>query len=276
MLENEVLPSHTYLVTFAPFRDTGTRENAPLTNFITNKRNALVMRCENIVLPTASLLEEENIRRYGYGPVEKVPYGVQFSDVTMTWVVDKNSEIIDFFHQWMNTIVMHDSPNSLMARNFARPGLQDYNPFEVGYKDSYANPIVRIYVYNRQNETTTEYEMYDVFPMNIQAMNLGWADENQVQKLTVTFAYVNMKVNTPRKTTTQQLNFLLEGKNVNYFSRSKEEQQFINDFAEAPLSERFTRTMNSSNPTIVDPAARPTPAVTTPPQTTIRRIGPPE
>jgi hypothetical protein len=107
-------------------------------------------------------------------------------------------------------------------------------------------------------------------------MNLGWADENQVQKLTVTFAYVNMRVQTPKKTTTQQLNFLLEGKNVNYFSRSKDEQQFINDFAEAPLSERFTRTMNSSNPTIVDPAARPTPAVTTPPQTTIRRIGPPE
>jgi len=259
MIENEVLPSHTYLVTFAPFRDVPTlesarvKENAPLTNFVTNKRNSLVMRCENIVLPTASLLEEENIRRYGYGPVEKVPYGVQFSDVTMTWVVDKNSEIIDFFHQWMNTIVMHDSPNSLMSRGFTRPGLQNYNPFEVGYKDSYANPIVRIYVYNRQNETTTEYEMYDVFPMNIQAMNLGWADENQVQKLTVTFAYVNMRVQTPMKTTTQQLNFLLEGKNVNYFSRSKEENQFINDFAQSPLSERFTRTMNSSNPTIRDP-----------------------
>jgi hypothetical protein len=279
MLENEVLPSHTYLVTFAPFRDVqspggaSSKENAPLTNFVTNKRNTLVMRCENIVLPTASLLEEENIRRYGYGPVEKVPYGVQFSDVTMTWVVDKNSEIIDFFHQWMNTIVMHDSPNSLMARNFARPGLQDYNPFEVGYKDSYANPIVRIYVYNKQNETTTEYEMYDVFPMNIQAMNLGWADENQVQKLTVTFAYVNMRVQTPRKTTTQQLNFLLEGKNVNYFSRSKDEQQFINDFAAAPLSERFTRTMNSSNPTIKDPQDFSDVAALPPtPQPTVRTV----
>jgi hypothetical protein len=266
MLENEVLPSHTYLVTFAPFRDMGTGENAALTSFVTNKRNTLMMRCENVVLPAPSLIEEENIRRYGYGPVEKVPYGVQFSDVTMTWVVDKNSEIVDFFHQWMNTIVMHDSPNTLMAPNFARPGLQDYNPFEVGYKDSYANPTVRIYVYNRQNETTTTYEMYDVFPMNIQSMNLSWADENQVQKLTVTFAYTNMRVQAPRKTPVPQLNFLGEGRDVNYFSRSTSEQQFINDFAESPLSERFTRTMNSSNPTIKDPqdfsdvaAAPPTP-----------------
>ena len=279
MLENEVLPSHTYLVTFAPFRDVPTlasapvKENAPLTNFVTNKRNTLVMRCENIVLPTASLLEEENIRRYGYGPVEKVPYGVQFSDVTMTWIVDKNSEIIDFFHQWMNTIVMHDSPNSLMAKGFTRPGLQNYNPFEVGYKDSYANPIVRIYVYNRQNEITTEYEMYDVFPMNIQSMNLGWADENQVQKLTVTFAYVNMRVQTPKKTTTQQLNFLLEGKNVNFFTRSAEEDQFIRDFADSPLSERFTRTMNKSNPTIKDPQDFSDVAATPPtPQPTVRTV----
>jgi hypothetical protein len=83
--ENDVLPSHSYLVTFAPFRS-GYFENAPLTDFVTNKRNTLLLRCENVVLPTPSLLEEENIRRYGYGPVEKVPYGVQFSDVTLTWI----------------------------------------------------------------------------------------------------------------------------------------------------------------------------------------------
>jgi hypothetical protein len=269
MLENEVLPSHTYLVTFAPFRDVGSRENAPLTNFVTNKRNTLMLRCENVVLPSPSILDEENIRRYGYGPVEKVPYGVQFSDVTMTWVVDKNSEIIDFFHQWMNTIVHHDSKNTAMYPNYSRPGLQKYNPFELGYKDAYANPIVRIYVYNRQNQTTTTYEMYDVFPMNIQAMNLSWADENQVQKLTITFAYMNMRVETPRKTTSEQLNFLIQGKDLNYFTRSAEEDQFIRDFAESPLSERFTRTANASNPTIKDPndfsdvAASPSPPLPT-------------
>lgn len=275
MLENEVLPTHTYLVTFSPFRNTATRENGPLTDFVTNKRNTLMMRCENVVLPTPSLLEEENIRRYGYGPVEKVPYGVQFSDVTMTWIVDKNSEIVDFFHQWMNTIIHHDSPNTLMARNAdTRLGLQEYNPFEVGYKDSYANPIVRIYVYNRQNQTTTTYEMYDVFPMNIQAMNLSWADENQVQKLTVTFAYINMRVQAPRKTTREQLNFEVQGKPVNYFNRSTEEDQFIRDFAESPLSERFTRTMNSSNPTIREPTVPSTAAAPTQQQPTTRIIGP--
>ena len=116
IINNDVLPSHSYLVTFSPFRADYV-ENKVLSDFVITKRNTLMMRCESMILPTPSLLEEENIRRYGYGPVEKMPYGVQFSDVSMTWLVDKNSEIIDFMHHWMNTIVMHDSPGASMAQS---------------------------------------------------------------------------------------------------------------------------------------------------------------
>jgi hypothetical protein len=257
IINNDVLPSHSYLVTFAPFR-TGFPENAPLTDFVTNKRNTLIMRCENIVLPTPSLLEEENIRRYGYGPVEKIPYGVQFSDVSMTWLVDKRAEIIDFMHQWMNTIVMHDSPNANMLKSYDPENSRDgvfysYNPFEVGYKDGYANPIVRIYVYNRQNQTVTEYEMYDVFPMNIQSMNLGWADENQVQKLTVNFAYTNMKVRAPQKTTATQMNSVMEMEMTTSFNEERKQPsnkggKAAADKAASPIDEIVVTSVNSSTP----------------------------
>lgn len=262
IIKNDVLPSHSYLVTFAPFRAGVGKEVGPLTDFVVNKRNTLMMRCENVVLPTPSLLEEENIRRYGYGPVEKVPYGVQFSDVSITWLVDKNSEIIDFMHQWMNTIVMHDSPNTLMSYGApTRPGLDAYAPFEVGYKDAYANPIVRVYVYNRQQQIVTEYEMYDVFPMNIQSMNLSWSDENQVQKLTVTFAYTNMQVKAPLKTNEAQFNYYLEGRTNPY----EEKQQPNNkggraaeDKKDSPANESIKKTIKSSNPDIKSGGNKPT------------------
>lgn len=258
LAENDVLPAHSYLVTFAPFR-MGFDENIPLTQFVTQKRNTLVLRCESVILPTPSLLEEENIRRYGYGPVEKVPYGVQFSDVSITWLVDKRAEIIDFMHQWMNTIVMHDSPNALMNPGTTRPGLDRYLPFEVGFKDAYANPIVRVYVYNRQNQTVTEYELYDVFPMNIQSMNLNWADENQLQKLTVTFAYTNMRVSTPLTTTEEQLNYILESR-----TPANEEKKQPNDKGgkaaadkkDSPVGESIKKTAQSSNPAIKSGASK--------------------
>jgi hypothetical protein len=281
LLENDVLSTHSYLVTFSPFR-AGFEENAPLTRFVTNKRNTLVLRCENVVLPTSSLLEEENIRRYGYGPVEKVPYGVQFSDVTMTWLVDKNSELIEFFNQWMNTIVMHDSPNTLMIGGLKRPGLQEYDPFEIGYKDAYTNPIVRITVYNKQNETTTTYEMYDVFPMNIQAMNLSWADENELQKLTVTFAYTNMKVRAPRaRDDLPQENFVASGRIPPLMERLERLDdsggRAAADTAGSPTNESARRTAGASTPNATSaPAPAPTTARPIPSGPATRTfVGPP-
>jgi hypothetical protein len=281
LLENDVLSTHSYLVTFSPFR-AGFKENAPLTRFVTNRRNTLILRCENIVLPTSSLLEEENIRRYGYGPVEKVPYGVQFSDVTMTWLVDKNSELIEFFNQWMNTIVMHDSPNTLMKGGIPRPGLEAYDPFEIGYKDAYTNPIVRISVYNKQDETTTTYEMYDVFPMNIQAMNLSWADENEVQKLTITFAYTNMKVRAPRaRDDILQENFVATNRPPPLMERLERLNdsggRAAADTVGSPTNESTRRTAGASTPNATSaPAPAPTAARPIPAGPATRTfVGPP-
>jgi hypothetical protein len=135
--KNEVLPSHSYLVTFAPFR-LGSEANAPLSEFVRYNSNKLIFRCESVILPTIQVLEEENIRRYGYGPVEKVPYGMQFNDLTLTWLVDKRSELIDFFHQWMNTIVLYETSGISSLKNVSdRPGLNNYLGYEVGYKDEY-------------------------------------------------------------------------------------------------------------------------------------------
>jgi hypothetical protein len=236
------------------------------------------MRCENVILPTPSLLEEENIRRYGYGPVEKVPYGVQFSDVSMTWLVDSKSEIIDFMHQWMNTIVMHDSPNANMAQNVQQDGFRDklgaYFPFEVGYKDAYTNPVVRIYVYNRQQEVVTEYELFDVFPMNIQSMNLAWADENQIQKLTVNFAYVNMRVKAPKKVKGQVTYDNIEALASPYEERQQPDDKggkAAADRADSPVGESPRRTVNASNPAIRQ-AVLDIPAQASKPLPTIRSL----
>lgn len=196
--KNDVQPTHSYLVTFAPFR-LGSEANVPLTEFVRYNSDKLILRCESVVLPTVQLLEEENIRRYGYGPVEKVPYGMQFNDLTLTWLVDKRSELIDFFYQWMNTIVNYETRGiSQLVVESDRPGLNSYLGYEVGYKDEYTCPVVRVRVYDRELNTVTEYILYDVFPMNIQSQNLAYSQENEAQKLTITFAFTNMQTLTPR------------------------------------------------------------------------------
>lgn len=195
--KNEIQPTHSYLVTFAPFR-LGSEANVPLTEFVRYNADKLILRCETVMLPTVQVLEEETVRRYGYGPVEKVPYGMQFNDLGLTWLVDRRSELIDFFYQWMNTIVMYEtSGGSGLINTSNRSGLDQYLGYEVGYKDEYTCPLVRVRVYDRELNTVTEYIFYDVFPMNIQSQNLAWSQENEAQKLTVTFAFTNMTTLTP-------------------------------------------------------------------------------
>jgi hypothetical protein len=147
-----------------------------------------------------------------------------------------------------------------------RDSLNNYRPFEVGYKDGYTNPIVRVYVYNRQLQTVTEYEMFDVFPMNIQSMNLAWSDENQLQKLTVNFAYTNMRVKVPRKASEAQANLIRhamiysEGIINPYEERIQPYDKggaAAADAARSPLGEVLTVTANASTPNATQPQETP-------------------
>jgi hypothetical protein len=189
----DVLPSHSFLVRFAPFTGTSALNEA-LTRYTTINKDKLVMRCDNALMPTVSLIKEEAIRRYGYGPTETVPYNVNFGDFTLEWIVDSNSEIIDFFNKWVNVIVNHDSKGGADMSSRAN----GYAPYEVGFKDDYSNSRVSVFIYDRQLNTTVEYNIFDVFPISIQSLNLSWGNENQMVKYIVTFAFTDMIMKTPR------------------------------------------------------------------------------
>lgn len=194
-----VLPVHSYLVRFAPF-NMDTEESAALTSALTNytmiNKDKLIMRCDNAILPAVTMIKEEAIRRYGYGPTETVPYNVNFGDFTLQWIVDSNSEIVDFFNRWINLIVNHDSKGGADMSSVGK--FNTFQPYEVGYKDDYSNSKVSVFVYDRQLNTTIEYNIFDAFPISIQSVNLAWGDENQMMKYNVTFAFTDMVIMTPK------------------------------------------------------------------------------
>lgn len=254
-----VLPSHSYLVTFSPFR-TG-EQTVVLNQMLASYRDPLALRCENVMLPTIQLLEEENIRRYGYGPVEKIPYGVQFGDLTLTWIVDRYSEIPDFFHQWMNSVVTYEAKGALMREGIStRPGLSSRGAYEVGFKDDYTCPVLTINVYNQQLVAVADYVMYDVFPMNIQSANLSWGDENQYQKFTVTFAFTDMETRAPVKGYRELIDAFETGK----INPNEEKKQTTNKGRDAVRDNVESKT----DPRLTALASSPFSGVTVPPPST--------
>lgn len=183
--EDDILTTHSYLVVFSPMDWVTSRA---LRDGINSR---LTLRCDNAILPTINLLQEQNIRRYGFGPVENVPYGINVGDFTLQFIVDKQAAIIDFFEAWMNTIVNRDSFGGANMNNVVG---DDKRPYEVAYKDSYACPSVNVFVYDRAQNTVVEYNIYDVFPTGIQSMNLSWGEENTLMKLNVTFSFTDLRI----------------------------------------------------------------------------------
>jgi hypothetical protein len=146
---DSVLPTHSFLVVFAPMP-------WAIQKFPTaagNLDSILTMRCDNVVLPSINLLQEQNIRRYGFGPVENVPYGVNVGDFTLQFIVDKNAFVVQFFEEWLNKIVNRDSFGGANMNNVLPGGRK---PYEIAYKDTYACSSINVFVYDRSQNNVME------------------------------------------------------------------------------------------------------------------------
>ena len=184
---DSVLPTHSFLVVFSPMP--WALQKFP--SYAGNLDSILTMRCDNVVLPSINLLQEQNIRRYGFGPVENVAYGVNVGDFTLQFIVDKNAFVVQFFEEWLNRIVNRDSFGGANINNILPGGRR---PYEIAYKDTYACSSINVFVYDRSQNNIMEYNIYDAFPTGIQSMNMSWSEENSLMKLNITFSFTDLRI----------------------------------------------------------------------------------
>jgi len=197
MKQGEIVPTHSFLVTFSKFGiDSPTA--SPLSRFIDNDSSLLAMRCDNAILPGVRLLKDETVRRYGYGPIERVPYSVQYNDITLNWILDRRGKVLDFFNQWLRMISNFDSHGTRDMRTETTVGSLSMAPYEVGYKDHYTCPKMTIYVYDHQSDRVVIYEIYDVFPSAINDVPVSWAEQDTALRYSIEFSYTDIRIITPK------------------------------------------------------------------------------
>jgi hypothetical protein len=192
-LQDSILPKHSFLVTFAPFADTQKAARV-LNKYIKGTAASdLVLRCDSAQLPGVTALKDE-VSRFGYGPVEDMAYGMQFADMTLGFIVNKRALHYKFFNDWMSSITNYASKGGgdMMNKNNAI-GM----PYQVGYKDDYSNLQMNITVFDRSQTKVMVYELYDVFPISINAQDVSWGDVDQLMRIYVRFAYTDFTLKTP-------------------------------------------------------------------------------
>lgn len=142
--------------------------------------------CESANLPGVSF-QASDIRRYGYGPVERKPFAPVFVDTTLSFFCDASGLVQKFFYQWMNGIIKFDE------MPYGGRGYNGMAPFEVNYKYQYASEIL-VTTVDESNNDIINVRFRDAYPLFMGDIALGWGDTDSISRLPVTFTYFNWKI----------------------------------------------------------------------------------
>jgi hypothetical protein len=134
----------------------------------------LALQCETAELPGKTLLTQE---AKIYGPVFKVPYQTQYSDINLGFLCTNEFYERKLFERWIEAIMPTDTNNLRYAKDQATRYLTNIKIIQ------YDDFIKEIYA----------VELIDAFPIGVAAQPLSWAEDN-FHRLSVQFAYQRYRV----------------------------------------------------------------------------------
>jgi len=150
---------------------------------LSNTVRFLEFWCESANIPGVSLSATE-VRRYGYGNIEKKPYVTMNNDVTMSFLGDAQGIIWTFFQQWIKLIVNYDMRNGITGSTGVTSGQA---PFELSYKEDYAVDI-HLSIFDDLGNEAIHVLLREAYPIFVGDIQLNWGDTNSIMRIPVTFA----------------------------------------------------------------------------------------
>lgn len=140
-----------------------------------------------------------DIRRFGYGPLERRPLNQIFSELTCTVILDRKGNNLGLFNRWMDFIIgveplMYETKNEMIDQFTGGNGYT----YEVAYPYSYQADI-DIFVLDEyvkyggqvdpERNCVVHYRIYDAYPSNIGDMDLNWNNNDTIARFPMTFQY---------------------------------------------------------------------------------------
>jgi hypothetical protein len=129
------------------------------------------LRCESAELPGKSHATNNQLI---YGPIRKIPYNSAFIDTTLTFMCSSDSMAEKrYFDEWQDEI-------------------QDPDSFDVAYYDDLIGTL-SVKILNEKDVEIYSVDMIEAYPINVSSINVGWGQNNEYMKFSVTFSYRKWK-----------------------------------------------------------------------------------
>lgn len=156
------------------------KEIAKIAGYYPDNKDYITLRCETVTIPGQNFFTQD-LKRYGYGQIEKKPYLPTFNPMKMVFLVDRRGQIIKFFNDWANLMVDHDVEYTEREKTYL-----------VGYKDKYISPVIRTFVYDEYNDTPVFVaKTFECFPLTVSEYDVTWAAQNDFIRLSVSMQFVH-------------------------------------------------------------------------------------
>jgi hypothetical protein len=146
-----------------------TQEDAPMKSSNPTISRYLALQCEAAELPGRTL---ETADARIYGPSFKVPYRMQYTDTTLTFICTNDFYERKLFDKWMEAIIPSDTNNPRFPKSNSSRYLTN----------------IRIIQYDDVVRQIFAVELIDAFPTGIAPQSLSWSDDG-FHRLAISFAY---------------------------------------------------------------------------------------
>lgn len=143
----------------------------------------LQMLCDTANIPGKSL-ETMDYRPMGYGGISKIPTGIAFDALNLTFMLDSDHRVEYFFQYWLQEIINTGSSVKGPASSF-----KNRTSFEMGYKDNYTTTLELRFFSDSDPGSYIEYKFTDVYPVQIGSVQLGWEQNDQIARMPIELTY---------------------------------------------------------------------------------------
>ena len=135
-----------------------------------NNTRAVSYNAETISFPGRNLETKEDLSTYG--PIRNVVMGSTYEDLSATFYVSTDHKEQKFFHDWQNTAYSMNNDDN----------------FGANYYFNYVGNI-DIYQLDEKDTRRLGVRLMEAFPKTIGSIEMGYANANQIEKMSVSFAY---------------------------------------------------------------------------------------
>jgi len=155
--------------------------------------------CRSVSIPGMDI-STIDVKPEGWGLSEKRASDFVKSNLTLTFMVDSDFRVKQFFHMWVQTIINYNYMSGGSSQDSSNK-----LPYELDYKDNYSG-VVQVEVFSENKDTNGNarsyvYQFDKAFPVAIGSIETAWENQAEIMLITVSFAYDSISVSGMSETT---------------------------------------------------------------------------